>query len=54
MDGWMQAPGVAFRLVLLDDRQIWEVWCEARQGCSPSPEDTWFTHGGLASQSAQT
>lgn len=40
MDGWMQAPGVAFRLVLLDDRQIWEVWCEAGQGCSPSPEDT--------------
>lgn len=54
MDGWMQVPGVAFRLVLLDDRQIWEVWCEAGQGCSPSPEDTWFTHGGLAFQSAQT
>lgn len=54
LDGWMQPPGVAFRLVLLGDRQIWEVWCEGGKGVPLVLKTKWLTLGGLASQSAQT
>lgn len=50
----MQALGVAFHLVLLGDRRIWEVWCEGGKDVPLVLKTQWLTLGGLASQSAQT